>query len=150
MDEAIITQYLLDTFAGVRAVTAWGDTFFFYNPTPDDHPDEFYFATLKSADDEYDIASNLNRPGAFRLNIGIGKDSFFALFPARPARPGPEGNFDDSYDFTALDRLMPHPVYGRQYWVCVVNPSAETFASLRPLLDEAYALATAKYDKKSG
>lgn len=144
MDENTISRYILDTFDDVRTATAWGDMFFYYNPDPE-RPDVIYFATLKSADDDYDNASNLNRPGVFRLNIGIGKETFFALFESRPARPGPEGQFDEGYDFTALDTLMPHPVYGRQYWVCVVNPGAETFAAARPLLAEAYGLAVAKY-----
>ena len=149
MDETTIARTIFDTFPGTRATTVWGDTFFYYNPDPD-RPDEFYFATLKSADDEYDNASDLNRPGAFRLNIGVGKETFFSLFESRPSRPGAEADFDAAYDFTAADRLMPHPVYGRQYWVCVVNPGAATFAALRPLLDEAYGLAVEKFNKKGG
>ena len=144
MDENSITRYILDTFDDVRTATAWGDMFFYYNPDPE-RPDEIYFATLKTADDDYDNASNLNRPGVFRLNIGIGKETFFALFESRPARPGPEGQFDDTWDFTAAERIMTHPVYGRQYWVSVVNPGPETFAAVQPLLAEAYALAVAKY-----
>ncbi len=50
------------------------------------------------------------------------------------------------YDFTALDQLMPHPVYGRMYWMCVLNPSDETFATkVHPLLVEAYQLAVSKH-----
>lgn len=147
MDESVITRYILDTFPDVHRATVWGDTFFFYNPDPD-QPDEIYFATLKSADDEYDNASDLNRPGVFRLNFGLGKKTFFSLFEARPARPGPDGTFDAAYNFAAADRLMPHPVYGRQYWVCVVNPGPETFGGLRPLLAEAYALAVEKHRKR--
>jgi len=33
---------------------------------------------------------------------------------------------------------MPHPVYGKMYWVCVLNPSAETFETVKGLLAEAY------------
>jgi hypothetical protein len=44
-------------------------------------------------------------------------------------------------NFTALDRVMPHPVYGRNHWVCVLNPSDATFHSVRPLLAEAYQIA---------
>ncbi len=145
MDESTITNYILGAFPGVRPATVWGDTFFFYNPDPD-RPDEIYFATLKTADDDYDTASDLNRPGVFRLNIGIGKESFFGLFPERPARPGPERAFDSHYDFTALDQLLPHPVYGRQYWISVLNPSPATFERLRPLLEEGYRLAVGKYE----
>lgn len=148
MNQAEISQYITSTFEGVREVDAWGDLFYVYNPD-NAHPDEFYFATLKNKDDDYDNASNLNRPDTFRLNIGIGKESFQALFPERPARPGAEGAFDPNYDFTAVDQLLPHPVYGRQYWICVVNPSDATFERLKPLLDEAYNLAVSKFNKRA-
>lgn len=145
MDELAITHYILDNFDGVRVATVWGDTFFYYNPDPA-RPDEIYFATLKNADDDYDTASDLNRPGIFRLNIGIGKETYFSLFESRPARPGPAAEFDPGYDFAALDRLMPHPIYGRQYWVSVLNPGAATFEqAVRPLLAEAYGLAVGKF-----
>lgn len=145
MEESAVSDFILNAFAHVRAATYWGYTFFYYNPDPA-RADEFYFASLKNADDDYDNASNLNRPGYFRLNIGVGKETFVALFESRPARPTAEGQFDENYDFTAPDQLMPHPVYGRQYWISVVNPSAETFRKLRPLLDEAYSLAVEKFN----
>jgi hypothetical protein len=152
MNENQITQYIIERFEGVRVVDAWGDTFFFYNPN-EDAPDEFYFATLKSSDDEYDNMSKLNRPSVFRLNIGIGKESYRTLFGAPPSRHAkqsgePEGSDTNSYDFTALDQLLPHPVYGRMHWVCVLNPSKESFESVKPLLEEAYALAVKKYERQ--
>lgn len=149
MNEAAITQYITDTFAGVHPVETWGDSFFFYN-LDRQSPDEIYFATLKSSDDDYDNVSNLNRPGIFRLNIGIGKATYQALFGAQPPRTGPSGEIDSSQDFTVLDKLLPHPVYGRQYWVCVLNPSAATFQTVvQPLLAEAYDLAVGKYTKRA-
>jgi hypothetical protein len=154
VDEAEIRRYITATFAGVDVVDTLGDAvFFFYNPDstlPPDH--RFPFATLVTSDG-YDQFSNLNRPAVFRLNIGIGKQTFRARFgiPNPPAdRDGaPESDAPDSgYDFTALDRVMPHPVYSRQYWVCVLNPGDETFATeVRPLLAEAYELAVSKYDR---
>ncbi len=54
------------------------------------------------------------------------------------------------YDFTTLDQLMPHPVYGRMYWVCVLNPTNETFETkVRSLLAEAYEMAVSKYNKQA-
>jgi hypothetical protein len=150
MNEALITQYIATTFAGVQPVDAWGDTFFFYNP---DRPraDEIYFATLKSKDDEskgeeYDNASDLNRPDVFRLNIGISKATYRTLFGAPPSRV--DETVETRYDFAALDQLLPHPVYGRMFWVCVLNPSAATFQAVQPLLAEAYNLAVKKYAKR--
>jgi hypothetical protein len=44
---------------------------------------------------------------------------------------------------------MPHPVYGKMYWVCVINPSAETFEAIRPLLAESYARAKDRRDRNT-
>jgi hypothetical protein len=147
MNKALITQYITATFAGVQPVDAWGDTFFFYNPDRS-RADEIYFATLKSQDDEYDNASNLNRPDVFRLNIGISKATYRILFGAPPARSGADETVETCYDFTVLDQLLPHPVYGRMFWICVLNPSAATFQAVQPLLAEAYDLAVKKYAKR--
>jgi hypothetical protein len=147
MNEASITQYITTTFDGVHPVDAWGDTFFFYNPGRK-LPDEIYFATLKSNDDDYDNASDPNRPSVFRLNIGVSKGAYRSLFGAPPSRHDADAAAGAGHDFTALDQLLPHPVYARQYWVCVLNPSAATFQALQPLLAEAYGLAVRKYAKR--
>jgi hypothetical protein len=155
MDDTEISQAITTTFAGVDVVIDAGSRFFFYNPDPSAPPDhQFPFVTLVTSD-RYDPFSNLDRPSVCRLNIGVGKQTFRALFgvPERP--PGATGADDGGpsfigYDFTALDQVMPHPVYGRMYWVCVLNPSAETFATkVRPLLAEAYAMAVSKYDRQA-
>ena len=149
MNEAAITQSILDTFDGVHPVDAWGDTFFFYNPGRT-RPDEVYFATLKNKDDDDDQASKLDRPSIFRLNIGIGKATYRSLFGAQPSAAGADDAVGAGHDFTAVDQLLPHPIYGRMYWVCVLNPSDATFQTIvRPLLDEAYRLAVGKYAKRA-
>ena len=56
----------------------------------------------------------------------------------------------DEFDYAALDRLMPHPVYASQSWVCVLNPSVETFESIKPLLAEAYSSAVARLGRRRG
>ena len=147
MNETLVTQYITDTFAGVHVVEAWGDSFFFYNPDRTS-PDEIYFATLKSNDDEYDNLSQLNRPGVFRLNIGISKATYRTLFGAL-ARAASDAMGKPADDFTVVDQLLPHPVYGKQHWICVLNPSAATFETIQPLLAEAYTLAVDKYTKRA-
>ena len=127
MDEAAVVKYITDTFERVETVTASGATFFFY-----DSERKFPFATLVT-NDEHDQASDLNRPGVFRLNVGVSKETFQTLFDPT-----------EKHDFTALDKLMPHPVYGKMYWVCVLNPSPATFQAVQPLLAEAYELAVRK------
>src|SRR5215831_6532626 len=148
MDQAAITHFISTTFDGVDPFfgseeagspeVAWGDTFFIYDPHRNlEGSRRFPFATIVTKDyGDFDNASNLNRPGVFRLNIGVGKETYVSLI-------------DDAadHDFTALDRLLPHPVYGRNHWVCVLNPSEATFETVKPLLREAYERAAARYDR---
>jgi hypothetical protein len=143
MDETSITQYITDTFSGVDVVVADGNMFFMYDPDG-----MFPIATLMT-NDINDQASNLDRPGVFRLNIGIGKQTYHALLGSPPARHGASGIVETGHDFTALDQLMPHPVYANMYWVCVLNPSAATFQTVvQPLLAGAYDLSVSKYAKR--
>ena len=142
MDEDAIRRYVESTFRGVDIQVAsaedgapeiaWGDTFFIYDPQRNfEGTRRFPFATIVTKDyGDFDNASNLNRPGVFRLNIGVSKETFGRLFPE-----------NDERDFTALDVLMPHPVYGVNHWVSVLNPSDATFETLKPLLSEAYDIA---------
>jgi hypothetical protein len=136
MDEKRITDYISNTFAGVETTTTLGYTFFFYGPDR-----MLPFATIATADNEGDRASNLDRPGVFRLNIGVSKATFQSLFGA--------GAVDVSaYDFTALDTIMPHPDYAPQSWICVLNPSAATFQKLQPWLSEAYERAVRRASRR--
>ena len=146
MDQEEITAYIAETCPGTDVVAgsegvAAGDTFFIYDPDRN-LPDKqrFPFATIVTKDyGDFDNASKLNREGVFRLNVGVRRETFRSLV-------GDEG----TYDFTALDRLLPHPVYGRQSWVCVLNPSAETFEQVKPLLREAYEIAVARVQRLQG
>jgi len=154
MNETEMRQYITDTFKGVDFVVNSDNSFFFYNPDPSVPPDHMFpFVTLM-INDINDQFSNLNRPEVFRLNIGVSKQTFRSLFgtPKLPSNKdgSPNGETDLDYDFTTLDQVMPHPVYGGQYWVCVLNPSNMTLETkVRPLLTEAYEMAVSKYDRKA-
>lgn len=132
MEIAAITQYVVETFPDVHADTTTPDTFFLFDPER-----KFPFATIVTRDNDFDSVSKLDRPGVFRLNVGLGPETFRALFGA-----------STTHDFTALDRLMPHPLYGRMHWICVLNPSEATFERLKPLLAEAYALSVRTHGRK--
>jgi hypothetical protein len=96
------------------------------------------FATIVTTD-EHDDASDLSRPGAFRLNIGVGAPTFNRLAAGNPEP-----------DFTAADRIVPHPVYAAQHWISIVNPSAAILETdLLPLLDEAHARLAAQEARKA-
>lgn len=147
MDEASISRFIADTFEGVDAVVASGNTFFIYDPErslPAER--KFPFATLVTNDD-YDSVSDLNRPGIFRLNIGVGRETYLSLFAAASdvAESDAAG-----HDFTALNRLLPHPVYAPQSWVCILNPDDATFRDLvAPLLTEAYQRVAGRHAKRT-
>lgn len=136
-DVAAIATYLTAPPYHAEVTEALSALFFFAPPDagqPADHRRPF--ATLVTSDD-HDAASDLNRPGVFRLNIGVGRSTFQQLFAGEQPQA-----------FTALDTLMPHPVYAGAYWVCVLNPSTATFDRLGPLLDEAYQMAKARLARK--
>ena len=149
MEESAISRYICESFSGIVPVVAWGETSFFYNPGRA-LPRGVYFATLKTKDGANDKASCLDRPGLFRLNIGISKPTYRSLFGQPPGRPAAGGVVSTGHDFTALDVLTPHPVYGWMAWVSVLNPSTKTFEQVKPLLAEAHGLAAGKFSKRVG
>ena len=141
LDEAAIIRSITETLGGVDVQMLEDDAFFFYHPGQNLPVDRrLPFATLVTSD-KHDQASDLDRPGVFRLNVGVSAETFRARFGELPPSKG--GPYDPitGYDFTVLDTLLPHPVYGRLHWLCVVNPSRETFAQMQPLLAEAHRLA---------
>ncbi|MGA8113106.1 MAG: DUF6194 family protein [Actinocatenispora sp.] len=122
---------------------AWGDTFFYYDP--DDLPADrrIPFATIVTKDYAgFDTASDLNRPGVFRVNIAVGRARFEELTGHPPAT---HADHADTVDHTAADRVLPHPVYAAQAWVSVVDPGAATDRQVRSLLDEAHARAVDRH-----
>lgn len=134
MDEHQITERLTGGFAGVNVLEANGDSFFLYDPDRDLPPErQLPFATIVTAD-SYDFDSRLDRPGVYRLNLGLTKATYTSMFPTQ-----------GDWDHTELDVVMPHPVYAPQYWICVLSPSAETVEELWPLVTEAYEFAARKH-----
>ena len=150
MEQDAIIHYVADTFTGVDIARPTdgpgsGDTFFIYDPERNLEPQrQMPFATIVTKDyGDFDNLSKLDRPGVFRLNIGVSRDTFRALFPLSPTGD------TAVYDYAALDRLMPHPVYAPQSWVCVLNPGPETFEQLKPLLAEAYSIVATRYARRT-
>ena len=58
------------------------------------------------------------------------------------------GVVDMPFDFSAVDQILPHPVYAWMGWVCALNPSEQAFQALKPLIQEGYEYAKEKYRKK--
>jgi hypothetical protein len=137
MDEASVEAYIKNTFPGVETTTDFGYTFYFYE-SERMQP----FATLASSDNEYDDISNLDRPGVFRLNIGISRQTFGSLFGTTKVDV-------NDYDYTALDVIMPHPEYAKQFFICVLSPGEVTLERVRTLLAEAYEIAVRRYRRRN-
>jgi Family of unknown function (DUF6194) len=123
-DPEAITQAILERYPETVVAEALGATFFSL-----DEKHWPNYATIVTTD-EHDEGSpsNLARPGVFRLNIGVGRATFERLV----------GSMADP-DYAAFDRLQPHPVYAKQLWVSILNPSDASFRDVvLPLIAEAH------------
>ncbi len=138
-DPEAITRTILETWPETDMVEIPGASFFSLDPEKH-FPN---FATIVTTDDfDEDQESNLTaRPGVFRLNVGVGRATFDRLVGS-VAEP----------DYAAFDRVLPHPVYAKQLWISILNPSDGTFRDVvLPLLTEAHdRLAAARARHRAG
>lgn len=123
-DPEAITGVILEQYPETVVAEALGATFFSL--------DEKHWpnvATIVTTDEHDEGApSDLARPGVFRLNIGVGRETFERLVGSMEAP-----------DYAALDRILPHPVYAKQLWLSILNPSDTTFrVVVLPLIAEAH------------
>jgi hypothetical protein len=98
------------------------------------------FVSIAQSDNEFDTVSNLNREGVFRINIGVSKATFKALFADFESEP---------IDYSVLDVFLPHPHYAKQHFVCILNPSQEHAEATKKLIVEAHDLAAARLQRKT-
>ena len=129
-------EHLLKTIRGFEGVLevaptdgdgtpaiAWGDHFFYYSPDgtlPRRQP----YATIITKNYPDDTASDLDRPGRYRLNIHVGRENV---------------PVDVAVDHAESDVVLPHPTYARQGWVSIVDPGPRTAAVVVELLRLAHA-----------
>ena len=142
-DDAEVARYIRDAFENVEAMDSYGYTMFFYGSER-----MLPFVTLIAADNEDDKVSDLDRQGAFRINIGVSKDTYHSLLGPTPPPPGPSGVIETGADYTALDTFIPHPHYGNMNWLCVLSPSAATWEKTRALIEDAYGLAKRRAERR--
>jgi Family of unknown function (DUF6194) len=128
---AELIGFIINRYAGVDVVTYPPDrvpsAWFFSTDSENHWPN---FATIVTSD-EHDTEQNskVAARGAYRLNIGLGRETFQRLI-----EPG------KVYDYAATDVVIPHPTYARQRWIGIVNPTRASFDDqIQPMLDEAYA-----------
>ena len=123
-DPEAITRWILERHPETVVAEAPDATFFSLDETH--WPN---YATIVTTDEHDEGApSDLARPDVFRLNVGVGRETFERLV----------GSIADP-DYTALDTILPHPVYAKQRWISILNPSRTSWDEVvKPLIDEAH------------
>ncbi|WP_280469030.1 DUF6194 family protein [Nocardia cyriacigeorgica] len=121
---------------------AWGDVFFYYSPSGEVPAATQPFATIVTKNYPDDEKSDLDRPGAFRVNISASREAFVAWTGHTPRETDPES------DFAATDTVLAHPVYAGAGWLAVVNPGQRTGETVRELLRDAYDRARARDERR--
>jgi hypothetical protein len=122
---------------------AWGDAFFFYAPDGRLPEATQPFATVVTKDYPGDSLSQLDPADRFRVNVAAGREVFVEWAGHDPREPTGE------VDYTAVDVVMPHPVYGEVGWLSVVNPGPATDDAVRDLLRRAYELARGRAERRA-
>jgi hypothetical protein len=152
MDETIRMQAAIDHLMrldDVNVVEAWGETSFFYNPA-NLLARGTYFATIKDKDGKGDSGSCLDRNGVWRLNLGVSAKTFSDLFGAKPVRPAKGKVIEGPWNFTEVDTLTPHPVYGWMGWVAILNPGITSWQRCQSLIEDAHTRARNTFLKRTG
>jgi Family of unknown function (DUF6194) len=124
-DPEAIKRTILETWTETDVIEALGAMFFSLDP--EKHWPNY--ATIVTTDEHDEGApSTLSRPSVFRLNIGVGRETFQRLV----------GGMVEP-DYAAFEQILPHPVYAKQLWISILNPSDATFRDVvMPLLTEAH------------
>ena len=128
LDEML--QLMADAFPD--AVVATIDSAAFFSMDDTHWPN---FATVVWTDEHDEGApSDLARPGVYRVNVGVDRETFQRLV----------GSLADP-DYAAFDRYVPHPVYAKQRWVSILNPSHATVSeTLMPLIADGHGRLAAR------
>ena len=142
-----IAKKITTELAGVAPKNTWGETSFFYNPGLK-LPNGVYFCTIKEKDGANDKSSKLSRAGVYRLSIGVPKEIFEDLFGIKPPRPAKGCIINTGHDFSKINELTPHPIYGWMSWVSILSPTDKVFQKIYPLIEAAHQNAITKFDKK--
>ncbi|MGD6756862.1 DUF6194 family protein [Streptomyces sp. BH105] len=115
---------------------AWGDAFFYYAPDGEVPQATQPYGTIVTKNYPGDALSDLDTPGRLRVNIQVDRAAFQQL------------TGDSPRDFAAVDTVLPHPVYGAQNWICVVNPGERTYGTVLRLLGAAHAAARDRFERR--
>jgi Family of unknown function (DUF6194) len=134
MNQAEVETFI-ESLENVQQTESYGYKFYFIG---DDHM--LPFTTIANTDNDYDNVSNLNRPGVFRINIGVSRTTFDSLIPKTTSEPT---------DYTILNTFLPHPDYAKQNFICILNPTGDNIEKTKQLIQEAHAIATTRFQRKA-
>ncbi|WP_425841080.1 DUF6194 family protein [Streptomyces fractus] len=115
---------------------AWGDAFFYYAPDGEIPQAGQPYGTIVTKNYPGDGLSDLDAPDRLRVNIQVDRATFQELTGGLPV------------DHAAVDTVLPHPVYGAQSWICVVNPGERTYDTVLRLLRAAHDAARARFERR--
>ncbi|MFY1577516.1 DUF6194 family protein [Verrucosispora sp. WMMD703] len=119
---------------------ASGDRFFYVGPDRRQP-----FATIVDHDvPGFDDASQLDRPGVFRLNLDLGRAEFERLFGFPPKA------FEEhrqEFDFARLDTVVPHPGYALYGFGSIVMPGPHLLPEIDRLLAIAHGRAVDRHER---
>jgi hypothetical protein len=128
-------ETFIESLENVQQTENFGYKFYFIG---DDHM--LPFTTIANTDNDYDSVSNLNRPGIFRINIGVSRATFDKLIP----------QYDpETIDHSQLNTILPHPDYAKQNFICILNPSGKNVATTKELIQEAHSIAVVRFQRKT-
>jgi hypothetical protein len=97
------------------------------------------FLLSKKIMGDNDKSSELDRPGIYRLRIGISKESYDRQFCPRPKRPCKGSIVGTGHHSAEVNVLMSNPIYECMSWMHVLSPEKSIFESIFPLIAEAYS-----------
>lgn len=147
MDADSILRHIRETLDGLDILDTPECTYVYYDPRHDlPHDRRQPFATLLRTD-AYDHASDLERRGLFRLNLGVKRETYRAMLGPEPAWGPGGGVVETDHDLTRVDAWMPHPIYAPMGWISIVAPSDASWPRAKELLAEAHAEAKRAYDR---
>lgn len=143
-----VIRDFIASLPGLDSLHAPNADFYYFDPRRDTpHDKRQPFATLVTADD-YGTVSNLSRPGVYRLNVGVSRESYRSLFGPEPAWGKDGGPVDTGHDFSALDAFLPHPIYAPMDWICILCPSETNWGRVQGYIREAHALAARRHERR--
>lgn len=120
---------------------SWGDTFFYYTGDGGAPSSPQPFATIVTKNYPGEESAQLDRPGAFRVNIAAGRTEFTHWTGHTPRETD-----SATVDYASPDEVLPHPAYGSAGWLAVVEPGHRTETAVRDLLRIAHDRARAQYE----